>query len=91
MNSKEWTWEDYEFLYRNYNLVHVKDIAAKLQRSVGSVVAHAEKLGLLPKVSTSQEDKNLVVEHKKKLGTALVFLLPEYSTTMMEDLIACTK
>lgn len=91
MNSKEWTWEDYEFLYRNYNLVHVKDIAAKLQRSVGSVVAHAEKLGLLPKVSTSQEDKNLVAEHKKKLGTALVFLLPEYSTAMMEDLIACTK
>lgn len=91
MSNKEWTWDDYAFLYRNYNIMPVKYIAQELQRNVGSVISHAEKLGLLPKVKASQEDCNLVSEHKKQLGTALIFLLPEYSTAMMEDLIACTK
>lgn len=89
MDDKNWTWDDYEFLYRNYNIIPVKEIAAKLERSVSSVNAHAEKLGLIPIPVFPKKDINIAQTYGAQLGTALVFMLPEYSTAKMEELLQC--
>lgn len=89
MTNKDWTWDDYEYLYRNYNIVPVKEIAKKLDRSVSSVISHAEKLLLVPKSEFSKSDLALARNYGSQLGTALVFMLPEYSTPKVEELIQC--
>ncbi len=91
MVNKDWTWEDYEYLYRHYNILPVNTIAEKLGRSVSSTVSHAEKLGLFPRSNFSRKDLLTARNYSGQLGTALIFLLPEYSTANIEELMACVE
>lgn len=91
MSNVDWTWEDYDYLYRNYNLIPTTEIAKKLNRSVSSVIGHAEKLGLYSKSGYTRRELGQAVTYGKQLGTALIFLLPEYSTAMVEGLMECAK
>lgn len=91
MSNKDWTWDDYEYLYNNYNIIPTQEIAEHLDRSVSSVTSHAEKLGLLPISSFDKKDISCAARYGSQLGTALVFLLPRYSTAKMEELLRCVN
>lgn len=91
MNNKEWSWEDYDYLYKHYNTVPISEIAEHLGRSISSVNSHAEKLGLFPIFTPVQKDINLIRTYHKQLGNAVIFLTPTYSTAMVEDVIKCGK
>lgn len=91
MDSNSWRWEDYAYLYKHYPKEGAKFVSSQLGRSVSVVVQKAEKLGIHENVPFSPEEVKISTAYGKKLGTALMFLMPERTTHEVEELLQCTR
>lgn len=91
MLGNAWTYEDYNYMYQNYNKLGVDVVSQELNRSVVTVNAKAIKLGLKSAGPFTEEEKKLARSYGKNLGTALMFLLPHRTSVEIEELLECQK
>lgn len=86
-----WCFNDYDFLYKNYNKLGAAACAKELNRSVSSVESKAAKLNLIPQGEFKQYELNYASTYGKTLGTAMIFLLPYRTTSEVQELIECRR
>lgn len=87
-SSVPYTLDDYAYIYEHYPKEGCNAVAEHLGRTAVSIEAKALKMNLCPSVTVSKSDKEIVKKYRKELGTALVFLLPHLTTSVIEELIA---
>lgn len=91
MKTSQWTMQEYDFLYKNYNTKGADFVAEHLDRSVSSVNSKAEKMGLNGPCDFKKYELDLASSYGKTLGTALTFLLPKRTSGEVLELIECVK
>lgn len=89
MEQAVYTFEDYDYIYRHYNVDGAESVAAALNRSVQSVNAKAVKMNLVGAKEFTQQEKEYVRNYGKVLGTALVFLMPGRTSFEVKEMLAC--
>lgn len=75
-----WSFEEYDYLYKNYPTMGAEAVAEQLGRSVNSVRTKAERLMLWEHVGFQPEEISLIKSYGKHLGTAMIFLMPNRTT-----------
>ena len=89
MEQAVYTFEDYDYIYRHYNVDGAESVAAVLNRSVQSVNAKAVKMNLVGAKELTQQEKEYARNYGKVLGTALVFLMPGSTSFEIKEMLAC--
>lgn len=87
--SNLYTIDEYDYIYKHYNEEGAEAVGEALNRSASSVESKAQKLGLVPHNSFTDEELSLAKEYNKTLGTALIFLFPYRTVSEIEELIKC--
>ena len=90
-HGSPWTFEDYDYLYKNYSTEGPVVCSEKLERSVEVVNTKAMQLNLELQGGFKQEEIALARSYGKTLGNAMIFLLPKRTTHEIEELIECVS
>ena len=85
----QWSFEDYDYLYKHFNVDGVTACAKALQRSETAVQSKAAKLGLVPQGAFTPQELSFANSYGKALGGALIFVLPYRTSVECEELIEC--
>ena len=86
-----WTFQDYDHLYKHYNQEGAEKCSEDLSRSRPSVTSKALKMGLHREGAFRPEEIKLAKSYGKVLHGALIFLLPNRTTSEVEELIECVN
>lgn len=89
--SSSWRWSDYAYLYKHYPFDGKHQVAEQLGRSVQNTSAKADKLGLNEKIPFKTEEMRMASAYGRKLGTALMFLMPSRTRHEVEELLQCVR
>lgn len=90
-DTSPYTFEDYDFIYKNFNSTPIAEIAEKLGRSIASVRIKAEKLGLIKTGEFTATEQQYARTYGKTLGTALMFVIPDRTSSAIKELLQCTE
>lgn len=91
MNKSLYTLEEYDYIYKHYHCDSIESIADHLGRSVPSVEHRAAKLGLGVVKPFSGDEVQLAKKYGPILGDALVFLVPDRTTSEVRELNTCVE
>ena len=86
-DSKPWSYEEIDILYKNYALRTIDELVEMLGRTKPSIEQKARKMGLYHNPTFTQAEKKLA----KTLGKDLVFLMPERTISEVEVLLNCNN
>lgn len=89
VNNAPFTLDEYDYLYKHYAELGAAECAERLNRTVGSIENHAYKLGISSKSKFKQYELDYASTYGRALGTAMIFLLPDRTSTEVEELIRC--
>lgn len=88
-NKNDWTWDDYDKLYKNYGVIPTEELAKQLGRTPISTCLHAEKLLLFSSEGATLEEYRFLKQYGKHLKQAAVFFIPDRSVNALEEMIKC--
>lgn len=88
MQSDTWTFQDYDFLYRNYCQNGSKFVADNLGKNALTASKKASRMGLLYGDYTDEE-RDTIRKYGKYLNGALVFLMPDRCSYDLEEMARC--
>lgn len=88
MQNDTWTFQDYDYLYRNYCRNGPKFVADNLDKNVMTTSKKATKMGLLYGDYT-EDEMNTIRTYGKDLGGALIFLIPDRCSYDLEEMSRC--
>lgn len=83
--GETWTFQEYDFLYKNYCSRGPKYVAEQLNRTVASVSNKASKMDLLYG-PYSEEERQYIKTYGESLKGALIFLMPDRCSTDFEEM-----
>lgn len=89
--SNAWRWEDYAYMYKHYPFDGRRAVAEQLGSSVTNTSAKADKLGLHEPMPFTSEETKFAHAYGRKLGTALMFLMPTRTSYEVEELLRCVR
>ena len=84
-----WTFQEYDYLYKNYNKIGAIECAKHLHRTLTQVMNKAERLELTPQGEFKQHELDFASTYGKCLGGAMIFLLPKRTSYEVKELIEC--
>lgn len=91
MLGNNWTWTDYDFLYKNYANLGAEEVAKRLNKPVDTVITKSEKMHLRDKHSYTKEEIKLSRAYGSILKGSMIFLIPDRTSKDIKELLACAK
>lgn len=88
-HGNQWSFEDYDYLYKHFAVNGVVSCAKELQRSETAVTSKSMKLGLSSQSPYTAQELNFANSYGKVLGGALMFLMPNRTSGECKELIEC--
>lgn len=88
--NKLWNYNDYKTVYAQFPIIGAIDTATLLGRSVNSTISKAVRMNISTPTEFSPMELSMAENYGKTIGKSLIFLLPNRTTTEIEELLRCT-
>lgn len=89
LQGTQWTFADYDYLYKHYNTDGADKCALALNRSPAAITAKAMKLNLRPQGEFKEAELKQVKSYGKVLGTAMMFIIPYRTSYEIKEMMTC--
>lgn len=85
--ASHWTYDEYDCVYRKFPIFGVDFCAKEINRSIDTIENKARALGVSPYKEFTEQEIKVAKEYGKRLGQALMFLLPNRTSWEVSELL----